>query len=100
MKLSDRLGKLTRELARRVRRACSLERMVRRLCARIARRKKARLKNWLPRWDRACKRMWRKLETKPATLENFEWFDRNHGRLMDLSRAKSGKSPNHRICEE
>lgn len=28
---------------------CSLERMVRRLCARIARRKKARLQNWIPR---------------------------------------------------
>lgn len=64
-------------------------RLINRIKSYLTRRKKARdIWGYLARWDNACARSWAFLTNGEPSVERFNRWERNHGRLLRLIAAK------------
>lgn len=66
-----------------------MKKLINRIKSSLTRRRKARdMFGWLTRWDAACARSWAILSNGEPSIERFNRWERNHGRLLRLIAAK------------
>lgn len=55
----------------------------------VIRFKKSQNLIWLSRFDKISSRLWYKLSYSAPTIQNYKFFERNHGRLMKVIQTKN-----------
>jgi hypothetical protein len=50
--------------------------------------KLSREESWVKKWNDLCLDLWLRFEEKPISENTLKWMERNHKRLMNLSKKK------------
>jgi hypothetical protein len=55
--------------------------------------KRRNFREWILRWETACKRSWEILSSGPPSASRFRRWEKTHLRLMRLAEKKLHKTP-------